>query len=219
VGAAAEYLRNHPALAPFLDRAAGSAAYKMVVSERHDELREVTRGYGKHGSRPPGDYLEAFRVFVESHVNKLPALLVVTQRPRDLTREDLRTLRLALDHEGFGETSVQTAWREQKNEDVAATIVGYIRRLALGSPLVPYAERVDRAVQRIRKTHKFTDPQSKWLDRIAKQVKLETVVDRGSLDTGQFKADGGFARLNKVFDGKLESLLGELAGEVWRDAG
>ena len=82
-----------------------------------------------------------------------------------------------------------------------------------------YTERVDRAVQRLRKAHKFTDPQSKWLDRIAKQVKLETVVDRASLETGQFKADGGFARLNKVFDGKLDTLLGELAEEVWKDAG
>jgi type I restriction enzyme R subunit len=44
-------------------------------------------------------------------------------------------------------------------------------------------------------------------------------VDRASLDTGQFQTDGGFTRLNKVFDGKLETLLGELADEVWRDAG
>jgi len=168
---------------------------------------------------PPGDYLEAFRSFVQSNINKLPALLVVTQRPRDLTREDLRQLKLILDQEGYGEKSVQTAWRDQKNEDIAATIVGYIRQLALGSPLMPYAERVDRAVGRIKKTNKFTDPQTKWLDRIAKQVKLETVVDRASFDTGQFKADGGFARMNKVFDGQLETLLGELADEVWKDAG
>jgi type I restriction enzyme R subunit len=156
---------------------------------------------------------------VESNLNKLPALLVVTQRPRDLTREDLRKLRLALDQEGFSEKSVQTAWRDQKNEDVAATIVGYIRQAALGSPLVPYAERVDRAVQRLKKAHKFTDPQTKWLERIAKGMKLETVVDRASLDVAQFKAEGGFTRLNKVFDNKLESLLGELADEVWKDAG
>ncbi len=50
-------------------------------------------------------------------------------------------------------------------------------------------------------------------------MKHETVVDRASLDTGPFKADGGFAPLNKVFDGTLEGLLGELAGEVWKDAG
>ncbi len=219
VGEAAEYLKGHPALAGFLDRTVGAVPYRTVVSEKADELREVTHGYGKHGSSRPGDYLEAFREFIESHMNKLPALLVVTQRPRDLTREDLRALKLALDEQDFGEKAVQTAWRDQKNEDIAATIVGYIRQLALGSPLVPYGERVDRAVQRMRRAHKFTDPQNKWLDRIAKQVKLETVVDRASLDAGQFKADGGFARLNKVFDGQLESLLGELADEVWKDAG
>jgi type I restriction enzyme, R subunit len=219
VGDAADYLNKHPALAPFLDDAARNGAYNLVISEKHDAIREVTRGYGKHGSRPPGDYLEAFRAFVTNNMNKLPALLVVTQRPKELTREDLRQLKLALDQEGFAEKSVQTAWRDAKNEDIAATIVGYIRQLALGSPLMPYAERVDRAVQRLRKAHRFTDPQSKWLDRIAKQMKLETVVDRASLDSGQFKADGGFARLNKVFDGKLEGLLGELAEEVWKDAG
>lgn len=219
VGEAAAYLKAHPSLAGFLDRTAGTVVYRTVVSEKVDELREVTHGYGKHGSSRPGDYLEAFRAFVEGHMNEVPALLVVTQRPRDLTRADLRALKLVLDEHGFGEKSVQTAWRDQKNEDVAATIVGYIRQLALGSPLVPYTERVDRAVGRLRKAHRLTDPQSKWLDRIAKQVKHETVVDRASLDDGQFKADGGFTRLNKVFDGQLESLLGELAEEVWKDAG
>lgn len=219
IGEAADYFKTHPVLAPFLDRTTGGGAYKMVVSEKLDQVREVTRGYGKHGSRPPGDYLEAFKSFVSQNLNRLPALLVVTQRPKELTREDLRQLKLTLDQEGFSEQSIQTAWRDQKNEDIAATIVGYIRKLALGSPLVPYAERVDRAVARLKKAHKFTDPQTKWLDRIAKQVKLETVVDKASLDTGQFKADGGFPRLNKVFDGTLEAVLGELADEVWKDAG
>ncbi|MBX3197917.1 MAG: type I restriction-modification system endonuclease [Labilithrix sp.] len=219
VGDAAAYLKEHPALAPFLDRATGAGAYKIVVSEHVDEIREVTRGYGRHGSKRPADYLDAFRTFLESNMNRLPALLVVTQRPRELSREDLRQLKLALDEEGFTEASLQTAWREQKNEDIAATIVGYIRQLAVGSPLVPYAERVDRAVARLKKARRFTDPQVKWLDRIAKQMKLETVVDRVALDAGQFRSDGGFARLDKVFDGTLETLLGDLADEVWKDAG
>lgn len=219
VGDVANYLREHPSLAPFLDRATRAGAYKVVVSEHVDEVREVTRGYGRHGSKPPADYLDAFRTFLASNMNRLPALLVVTQRPRELTREDLRQLKLALDEEGFNEASVQTAWRDQKSEDIAATIVGYIRQLALGSPLVPYAERVDRAVARLRKARAFTDPQVKWLERIAKQMKHETIVDKAALDSGQFKSDGGFPRLNKVFDGTLETLLGDLADEVWKDAG
>ena len=213
------YLREHTSLAPLLDRATGASTYKIVVSEHVDEIREVTRGYGRHGSKPPADYLDAFRTFLSTNMNKLPALLVVTQRPRELTREDLRQLKLALDEQGFNEAAVQTAWREQKNEDIAATIVGYIRQLALGSPLIPYAERVDRGVARLKKSRTFTAPQAKWLERIAKQMKHETVVDRDALNSGQFRSDGGFTRLNKVFDGALENLLGDLADEVWKDAG
>ena len=56
-------------------------------------------------------------------------------------------------------------------------------------------------------------------DRIAAQLKAETVVDRTALDQGQFRAHGGFKRLNKVFGGKLEQVLGELHDELWRDAG
>jgi type I restriction enzyme, R subunit len=215
----ARYLEAHPELAPLLDRAAGNRPYKVVISEKFDRVREVSRGYGKEGAKRPEDYLESFRNFVTNNLNTLPALLLVTQRPRDLTRADLRELKLALDAAGYPEAAIQTAWREQKNEDIAATIIGYIRQLALGSPLIPYAERVDTAVRRLTKSHKFTVPQSKWLDRIAKQMKLEVVVDRPSLDVGTFKTDGGFARLNKVFDGTLEALLGELADEVWKDVG
>jgi len=40
------------------------------------------------------------------------------------------------------------------------------------------------------------------------QLKAETIVDRESIDRGQFKAQGGFARLNKVFEGKLEQVSG-----------
>ena len=219
-GAEAEtFFKAHAALAPLLDRTIGDGGYKMVISERVDHVREVKRGYGKDSHGRPGDYLDSFRDFIQGNLNKIPALLVVTQRPRDLTRADLRALKLALDEAGFSEQALRTAWREQKNEDIAASIIGYIRQLALGSPLLPYDERVDQAVRRLCKTHQFTELQAKWLDRIAKALKNETIVDRSALDSEQFKQDGGFTRLNKIFEGTLEALLGELADEVWRDAG
>jgi type I restriction enzyme R subunit len=218
VGEAASWLQSHASVTTLLDRVTGGVGYRQILSDHDDEIRQVTTGYG-HGTKRPEDYLESFRAFVRAHLNTLPALLVVTQRPRDLTRDDLRRLKLTLDEQGYTEKALQTAWRETKNEDFAATIIGYIRRLALGSPLRAYDARVDGAVQRMMRQHKFTDPQRKWLERIGEQMKVETVVDRESLDRGQFQSVGGFARLNKTFDGALESLLGELADEVWRDAG
>jgi type I restriction enzyme R subunit len=83
---------------------------------------------------------------------------------------------------------------------------------------VPYAERVDRALQKILASRPWTDPQRKWLDRIAQQLRAETIVDREALDRGQFKAQGGFARIDKAFDGKLASVLGDLHEALWTPA-
>lgn len=215
--AVATYLEGRPGLAPYLDTLKIPVDYDIIVSDRVDGISEVGRGYGVHGTRP-SDYLEAFHTFVAENMNRLPALLAVCQRPRELTRAQLKELKLLLEREGFDEVAVRTAWREQKNEDIAATIVGHIRQAALGAPLVPYAQRVDRALAHLKKTHLFTEPQAQWLQLIGDQIKIETIVDREALDRGIFKDQGGFRRLNKVFDGKLDALLGDLAEEVWRDA-
>ena len=65
----------------------------------------------------------------------------------------------------------------------------------------------------------WTVPQRKWLERIGKQLNQEIVVDRAALDTGEFQANGGFNRINKVFDGRLEAILGEINDALWREAG
>jgi type I site-specific restriction endonuclease len=57
-------------------------------------LAEVTRGYG--AARRPEDFLDNFTSFVRNNVNKIAALSVVVQRPRELTRSQLRELRLEL---------------------------------------------------------------------------------------------------------------------------
>ena len=44
-------------------------------------------------------------------------------------------------------------------------------------------------------------------------------MDHESLDHDPFRSEGGYKRLNKVFDGKLESLLADINEEIWRRAG
>ena len=63
----------------------------------------------------------------------------------------------------------------------------------------------------------WTDKQRKWLDRIAKQLKKEVIVDRQAIDQGEFAANGGFQALNKSLDGQLESLLGQFQDAIWDD--
>lgn len=189
---------------------------KYIISEHEDELRRIERGYGE--ATRPEDYLDAFRSYIKEHLDELPALIVVTQRPRDLTRSQLRELRLALDLAGFTETNLRTAWRETTNQDVAASIIGYIRHVACNQPLVAHKDRVQAAMQQIMASRPWTEPQRKWLDRIGKQLEQEVIVDREALDLGQFKEMGGFNRLNKVFKGELEAILRDIADAMWQAA-
>ena len=204
-------------VARYLDTLRQERSQAQLLSEHEDEVTGVTTGYGGPGVRPE-DYLESFGDWVASNANDIPALLAVTQRPASLTRADLRSLALALDAAGFNELKLRTAWRETTNQDVAATIIGFVRSKALGSPLVPYADRVQAGLRRVLAAHDWTTPQRMWLDRLAGQITANTVVDRAALDENPFHQDGGYRKLNKVFGGRAEEVLTELQEAVWADA-
>lgn len=215
---AVEWFAAHPQVAETLDRVVGgNGASRLYISEHPDALRSLSRGYGE-GRMRPEDYLESFARFVKENVNQLPALMVVTLRPRELTRETLQSLMLALDAKGYTETQLRAAWKDLKNEDIAATLIGFVRQQALGEPLVPYTERVQRAVKKVLASHRWTDPQRRWLQRIGQQLTANVVLDRQSFDSGAFKDNGGWAAIDKALDGKLEQVLGDLAENVWSSA-
>lgn len=214
--AVAGWFAEHPGVAALLDEVTGESR-RVLISTHDDEVRRVERGYGD--ARRPEDYLEGFRRYLQEHQDRLPALTVVARRPRDLTRQQLRELKLELDRAGYSESMLQTAVRETTNADVAASIIGFIRRELLASPLLSFDERVDRALRRLLGRRAWTQPQRRWLELIARQIKAEEVVDREALDRGQFlKQGGGFARLDKVFDGQLDELLKDLHATIWEDS-
>jgi type I restriction enzyme, R subunit len=215
--AALDFLTDRPALLELLDRGVDWRDGRLLISEHEDELRRVEHGYGN--GRRPQDYLEEFREYVRTHINEIPALAVVLQRPRDLTRAQLKELRRALDGAGFSETRLRAAWRDARDQDIAASIIGYVRGLALGSPLEPYEDRVQRAMSRIRKSRSWNYHQLGWLRRIELQLMQQHVIDREVVDSDPFRAEaGGFQRLDRTFDGRLDEVLHQINEEVWRDS-
>ncbi|MEZ6049288.1 MAG: type I restriction-modification system endonuclease [Planctomycetaceae bacterium] len=208
----ADWFQRNPVTTSILSEVRQSGT-KYIISDHADELRRVERGYGE--ATKPEDYLDSFREYITNHLNELPALIVVTQRPRELTRAQLRELRLALDQAGFTLENLHTAWRETTNQDIAATIIGYIRHVACDQPLVDHKDRVQQAMQQILTSRPWTEPQRNWLKRIGSQLEQEVIFDRDALDAGQFKQMGGYTRLNKVFKGELDAILGEIAEKMW----
>lgn len=191
-------------------------AEPRFLSDHDDELSSIERGYGD--AQRPEDYLEGFSAFVRDPGNDLPALTLVLTRPWELSRKDLRELRLALDQRGYSETTLATAWRETTNQEMAASIMGWIRQAALGDPLMPYEQRVEKALQQILASRSWTKPQRDWLQRIANQTKAITIVDREALDDDALlfrREGGGWPRLNKLFGGELDGVLLQFQREVW----
>lgn len=206
-------------LAAILDRGGDGAGQRLLVSEHPDRLLGTTRGYGN--AERPEDYLEAFAQYLRTHGNEIPALVTVLTRPRDLTRQQLRELALALDRAGFSETNLKAAWREMTNQDLAARIVGYVRQAALGDPLVPYDQRVDRALRKVLSSGTWSTQQEKWLQKIAAQTHSNGIVDRAALDDQDqlfAREGGGFNRLDRIFDGRLEEVLGSFNEALWEPA-
>lgn len=210
-----EWFEQHPTIANQLDRLRPGS--RMLVSEHPDQLVRIERGYGK--GQQPEDYLESFRKFLKDHADDIPSLVMVTQSPRELTRKDLRDLQIRLEQGGFSETAIKSAVRDSTNQDIAASIIGFVRHAILDEHLIPYEERVDRAVRTILSSQTWEPRQRQWLDRIGRQIKENIVVDRDSFDSGAFKQQGGFVRLNKVFDGRLEEIVQRIIQAVWQTAG
>ena len=190
----------------------------VVISSEEDELTSHTRGYGN--SEKPEDYLDAFSDYVKTHMNEIAALSIVCTRPRDLTRDALKALRLALDREGFTTQQLNTAISELTNEEIAADIISLIRRYAIGSSLISHEARIRRAVDKLKKAHNFSKQEMSWIGRMEKYLMEESVLNVQVFDEdSRFKTYGGFEKINRVFQNKLENIVLELNEYLYDDGG
>lgn len=190
----------------------------VVISDAPDELISHTHGYGK-GSRPE-DYLDAFADYVKRHINEIAALNIICTRPKELTRASLKDLRLMLDREGFTTQQLNTAISELSNQEIVADIISLIRRYAIGSTLISHEARIRRAVDKLKKAHKFTAIEKKWIGRMEKYLMEESVLNVDVFDEDtRFKSEGGFKKIDRIFQNKLESIVLELNEYLYDDGG
>ena len=201
-----------------LDKTKGHVGRPVVVSDKEDELISHTRGYGDN--EKPEDYLDAFSAYVKTNMNEIAALNIVCTRPKDLTREELKSLRLTLDREGFTTQQLNTAISQMTNEEIAADIISLIRRYAIGSVLISHEARIRRAVEKLKKAHDFTKQEMGWIKRMETYLMNESVLNVQIFDEDvRFKEQGGFKKIDKVFKNQLESIVLELNTYLYDDGG
>lgn len=212
--AAADFLGKHRTLLDQLTEVRSQLASENhpVIAPHKDTLLAREQTWGDH--QKPADYLESFEAFIRNQLNHSVALGVVVNRPRDLTREQLREVRRLLDENGFSASHVESAWTQSANHEIAASIVGYIRKAAIGEALMPFDQRVRKAMGSIYGLVSWSPVQKRWLEMLAAQLIQEVVLDEGRVND-IFRRDGGVKWLNDLLGGNLNTVLETLNDNLW----
>lgn len=196
----------------------------VVISDKEDELISHTRGYGNQDARPE-DYLDAFSNYVQTNINEIAALKIICTRPRELTRDSLKSLLLTLDREGYTVQQLNTAISQLTNEEMAADIISLIRRYAIGSVLISHEARIRKAVDRLRKPQpgeRCNDPACGTFGFMisASQYVRENTDDFFELDadTARFEREEAFSGCELVHDthrlALMNAMLHDIEGEI-----
>ena len=100
-------------------------------------------------------------------------------------------------------------------------IISLVRRCAIGTELVSHEKRIKSAVDKLRNAHTFNATELKWLERIEKALLKDNIVTVEDFDAdSKFSSNGGFARINKAFNNRLQgkrklfSLLKKLLNKI-----
>lgn len=176
------------------------------ISNHEDKVIDVSRGYGEKNQKP-ADYLESFSEFIKENEEKVAALSILKTSPHTISRAELKELYLTLDTHGFTEIDLNNALKETKKADILADIITLIKQEIDGTPLVSHERRIKNAVARAHDIAQWGPAQQKWLERIEKQLLRESVLQEGDFAKEPFKSQGGYNRIDKIFDGKLGQVL------------
>ncbi|HEY0892583.1 MAG TPA: type I restriction-modification system endonuclease, partial [Cellvibrio sp.] len=214
---AAEFMRRNSGFLKSVDEVKFilGSEHRPIIYEGRDEFIAREQNFGVH--EKPADYLLSFNDFIKNNINQSAALAVVVNKPKDLTREQLKEIKVLLDNAGYSESKLKAAWRNSTNQEIAASIIGHIRQAALGEPLIPFDQRVHNALQKIYAMHAWLPPQRKCLDRLGKQLIHEVIIDHNFVNNA-FAQEGGAKRVDKLLDNQLDEVLNTLADGLWGEA-
>lgn len=182
----------------------------IIISAKEDEIVSVERIDVK-----TEDYLESFIKYLNENKDKEMALNIVCTRPRDLTRQELKSLESKLDLMGFSVVKLNEEISKNTSQKIVSDLINIIRHYANNSLLMNKEERISNAVEKLKKSHNFSKKELSWVDRIEKRLKKDTVFNLFSLEEEPFKG----SEINKLFGDRLKDIINELNVYLYDDFG
>ena len=187
---------------------------KFMVAYEYEDV--VTSSWlirdGKGNEYKPEDYLQTFTRFVRENTDRIEAIRILLDRPKDWSTDALSELRrkLAATPERYTVENLQRA-HELRYHKALVDIISMVKHAVREQePLFTSEERVKLALAKVTRGKTFTREQQNWLDRIRDHLIENLSIDKADFDTIPiFTRDGGWGKANKVFENQLEELLKE----------
>lgn len=147
----------------------------------------------------PLEYLEAFAEFVKGNKEKIEAMKVLLQRPKDWRTEVLKELRTELIKNNFPEASLKRAVQLVHKKHLP-DIISIIRNAAMNEPLLEVNERVDKAVEKLFSGKKLSEEQSAWIQYIKEHLIQNLTLDKEDFEYSPIlERHGGWGKFRRVF--------------------
>ncbi|MBL7996697.1 restriction endonuclease subunit R, partial [bacterium] len=156
----------------------------------------------------PEEYLSAFSHFVRKHQDRIGAVKILLERPKEWRTTVLKELRLWLLKNDFSETDLRNAHRIVYQKELADIISMIKHAVHEQEPVLNVDERVNNAVERVFKGKILTDEQQAWVDYIKEYLIQNLTIEEEDLKNAPiFERHGGFTKFKKVFKEDYKVLI------------
>jgi type I restriction enzyme R subunit len=162
----------------------------------------------------PIEYLEAFSDFVKVNKEKIGAMKVILERPKEWRTEVLKDLRMELLKNHFPEANLKRA-AQLVHKKHLPDIISIIKNAAKNEPLLEVNERIDRAVEKLFAGKALDDEQSSWIQYIKEHLIENLTLDKEDFEYSPIlERHGGWGRFRKVFSPEAETIIKEINAAI-----
>ena len=159
-----------------------------------------------------------FAKYVNENKDKIEAIRIACTKPSDMTRAQLKELKLALDKENFTETSLNEATSAVTNAHIVADIIAHVRKAVLKTPLFNHDERVAAAFAKLTAALVSTKCSLTFWKKSKPICCTKSILNTETFDAPVFKMEGGFSPLQQEIGGNLIEIIREINTYIYEGA-
>lgn len=159
----------------------------------------------------PEEYLKAFSDFVIANKEKMQAMRIVIEKPREWKTSVLKELRAVLMQNNFSEKDLRKAHKYVYQKDLVDIISMFKHAAREEEPVMNVNERIEKAINKVIIGKSFTKEQMEWLGFIKEYLMQNLTIGMEDMNEAPiFERHGGLAKFKRVFNDQHSALINEI---------